>query len=69
MWAVNAMGVLRVTEEGETFGLDLHEHGISAYPEYMITSAGMPSGMGSGGKESAKLTPQPAPRAIAETSH
>ncbi len=35
MWAVNAMGILRVSPEGETLGLDLHEHGISAYPEYV----------------------------------
>src|SRR5215471_17192947 len=45
MYAVNALGVLRVTKEGETYGLDLHEHGISAYPEYLISSAGRPSGM------------------------
>src|ERR1700704_3207962 len=38
MYAVNAIGVLRVTAEGETLGLDLHEHGISAYPEYVISS-------------------------------
>jgi Amt family ammonium transporter len=45
MWAVNAMGVLRVSEEGEAYGLDLHEHGISAYPEYLISSVGRPSGV------------------------
>ena len=39
MYAVNAMGLLRVSEEGELYGLDLHEHGISAYPEYVITVA------------------------------
>ena len=32
MKAVNAMGLLRVSTEGELHGLDLHEHGISAYP-------------------------------------
>ncbi|QOY86703.1 ammonium transporter [Paludibaculum fermentans] len=42
MWGVNAMGLLRVTEEGERGGLDLFEHGISAYPEYVITTAGQP---------------------------
>ena len=45
MYVVNAMGVLRVSEEGEAYGLDLHEHGISAYPEYLISSVGRPSGM------------------------
>jgi Amt family ammonium transporter len=45
MYAVNLMGVLRVSEEGERFGLDLHEHGISAYPEYLISAAGRPTGI------------------------
>jgi len=45
MYAVNAMGVLRVSKEGEMHGLDLHEHGISAYPEYVITALGSPSGL------------------------
>lgn len=45
MYAVHAMGMLRVSREGELHGLDLHEHGISAYPEYVITALGMPSGM------------------------
>ena len=30
---------------GRTYGLDLHEHGISAYPEYVITAMGSPSGL------------------------
>ena len=45
MYAVNAMGVLRVTNEGENHGLDLHEHGISAYPEYVISSTPSPAAM------------------------
>lgn len=45
MYAVHAMGFLRVSEAGEAFGLDLHEHGMPAYPEYVITAAGSPSGM------------------------
>ena len=27
------------------YGLDLHEHGISAYPEYVISALGAPSGL------------------------
>ena len=49
MWVVNKMGVLRVSAEGEQYGLDLHEHGISAYPEYVISSTGRPAGMASSG--------------------
>jgi len=43
MKAVNAIGLLRVSQEGEALGLDLHEHGISAYPEYVISAMGKPS--------------------------
>ena len=43
MYAVNATGLLRVSNEGETIGLDLHEHGISAYPEYVLSSLGQPA--------------------------
>jgi Amt family ammonium transporter len=43
MKVVDAMGLLRVSQEGEALGLDLHEHGISAYPEYVISSAGKPA--------------------------
>ncbi len=44
MYAVNATGTLRVSREGELYGLDLHEHGINAYPEYVISALGTPSG-------------------------
>ena len=36
MYAVKATGTLRVSKAGELEGLDLHEHGIVAYPEYVI---------------------------------
>jgi len=45
MLAVNATGTLRLPEEAELYGMDLHEHGISAYPEYVISALGAPSGM------------------------
>jgi Amt family ammonium transporter len=37
MYAVKATGTLRVSTEGEIEGLDLHEHGFPAYPEYVVT--------------------------------
>ncbi|HEY1374386.1 MAG TPA: ammonium transporter [Candidatus Binatia bacterium] len=46
MYAVNALGVLRVSEEGELIGLDIHEHGIPAYPEYALHPAAAPQGTG-----------------------
>jgi len=49
MYGVNALGLLRVSEEGERQGLDLHEHGISAYPEYVISNVGKPSSTVLGG--------------------
>ena len=36
MYAVKATGTLRISPEGEREGLDLHEHGMLAYPEYVI---------------------------------
>jgi Amt family ammonium transporter len=41
---INAMGVLRVSAEGEVQGIDLHEHGIPAYPEYALHSSASPHG-------------------------
>src|SRR5678815_2840239 len=38
MYAVKATGTLRVSAAGELEGLDLHEHGMVAYPEYVIHS-------------------------------
>ncbi len=36
MYAVKMTGTLRVSKEGELQGLDVHEHGGSAYPELTI---------------------------------
>jgi ammonium transporter, Amt family len=43
--ALNAVGRLRISAEGEREGLDIHEHGISAYPEYVISALAAPLGM------------------------
>jgi Amt family ammonium transporter len=41
MYSVKATGTLRVSAEGEIEGLDLHEHGMVAYPEYVIHGLGI----------------------------
>jgi Amt family ammonium transporter len=38
MYAVKATGTLRISKEGEMEGLDLHEHGGTAYPEQVTTT-------------------------------
>jgi ammonium transporter, Amt family len=43
---LNAMNLLRVSKEGEQLGLDLDQHGISAYPEYQVAPWAAPAGMG-----------------------
>jgi Amt family ammonium transporter len=40
MYAVKATGTLRISREGELEGLDLHEHGTVAYPEYVMHHTG-----------------------------
>jgi Amt family ammonium transporter len=39
MYSVKAMGLLRVSKDGEQEGIDLHEHGGSAYPEQLSGGA------------------------------
>jgi Amt family ammonium transporter len=36
MYAVKLTGTLRVSKEGELQGIDIHEHGGAAYPEYNV---------------------------------
>ncbi|HEX5243873.1 MAG TPA: hypothetical protein VFW23_11475, partial [Tepidisphaeraceae bacterium] len=43
--ALNLVKLLRISEAGETEGMDLHEHGISAYPEYVVAPWAAPSGV------------------------
>jgi len=42
---IKAVGLLRVSSEGESFGLDLFEHGLPAYPEYVLSTTAIPVGM------------------------
>ena len=42
---LNLAGLLRISKDGELEGMDLHEHGISAYPEYVISALAAPAGM------------------------
>ena len=43
--ALNVFGLLRVSREGELVGLDIDQHGISAYPEYVLSGTAGMSGM------------------------
>jgi Amt family ammonium transporter len=69
MYAIKAAGLLRVSAEGESYGLDLHEHGISAYPEYVISSTARPGGMAGGAAShpapAGALSAEPLARVIA----
>src|SRR5579871_1487185 len=64
MLAVNATGTLRLPAEYELYGMDLHEHGISAYPEYVITSVGAPSGLASHPSQAPAGSPLKAPAPV-----
>ncbi len=52
MYAVNLTGTLRVSKEGELEGLDIHEHGIPAYPEYVLQASATPLGQVGGAEAS-----------------
>lgn len=39
MIALKRIGVLRVSKAGELEGLDIHEHGAAAYPEYALAAS------------------------------
>ncbi len=36
MFALKRIGILRLSRQGELEGMDIHEHGASAYPEYAL---------------------------------
>src|SRR6202163_4660633 len=61
MLAVNATGLLRVSEEGELDGLHPHGHRIYAFPEYVITALGSPTGLTALQQTSASHVKAPAP--------
>lgn len=42
MYGLARWGILRVSAAGELEGLDLHEHGAAAYPEYALAAAASP---------------------------
>jgi Amt family ammonium transporter len=42
---LHAMKQLRISKEGEQEGMDIHEHGLPAYPEYVISALAAPMGM------------------------
>jgi Amt family ammonium transporter len=44
MYGVKALGVLRVSKEGELEGLDVHEHGLPPYPEFALVNSASPHG-------------------------
>ena len=48
MYALRLLRLLRVSRSGELEGLDIHEHGASAYPEYVLVSSTTPSGVMNG---------------------
>src|ERR1700720_395520 len=56
MLTVNAAGLLRLPREAELYGMDLHEHGISAYPEYEISPFASPSGLSVQAEAAAKAS-------------
>ena len=43
--------------KARALGLDLHEHGISAYPEYVISAVGKPAAVVLGGSQSYSVDP------------
>lgn len=54
---LNSIKLLRVSAEGEMQGIDIHEHGISAYPEYVISAIYAPPGLPTAASDAAKGKP------------
>jgi hypothetical protein len=62
--ALKAVNLLRVSKEGELQGLDIDQHGISAYPEYVISALSAPHGMGRDTVGSGNLARAPEPAVV-----
>ncbi|MEX1162956.1 MAG: ammonium transporter [Nitriliruptor sp.] len=62
--ALKAAGFLRVPEQEEIEGLDIHEHGVPGYPELVYGSGSSPSGFVPG---SSGTAPAPRTRPVAAT--
>ncbi len=62
---IDVVGLLRISREGEIEGMDLHEHGISAYPEYVIAASFAPAGM----KPESVNVPAGSPMAVPAAAH
>jgi Amt family ammonium transporter len=56
MYTVRATGTLRVSTEGELEGLDLHEHGMLAYPEFPVHASPTLSNIPGTANQGAPLT-------------
>jgi len=58
---LNMMGLLRISKEGEVEGMDLHEHGMPAYPEYVVAPWAAPAGVPSDSVNAAGSAHRPSP--------
>jgi len=61
MYAVKATGTLRVSKAGELEGLDIHEHGLSAYPEFSTHGGPSLTPVGTGAGMQMQAVPQAMP--------
>ena len=57
MYALRIVGVLRISEAGEREGLDVHEHGASAYPEFVLNRGMGGVDYSGGGMPAAAMAP------------
>jgi Amt family ammonium transporter len=66
MYGVKATGALRVSRAGELEGLDVHEHGVAAYPEFVTAFANsLPTVETAGQTETGPSAPVSSPGGVA----